>query len=212
MKKGMRTIIAWACILASLVLIGGAQAQEASSAVKSVLFVDRGNIQRSVVAELILQKMLKARNLGTEYKVVSRGLQGTPASPVLPAHNNLKYYNKSTSAGMEWENSLPTLQELGIAEEFEKHAATVLTKDDLEKATLVLSMDSLTLTDPTWGIAAQFPAYSAKAMLFTELVGSSAGISDGYGATDSNRHRQLILDINKTLQQGFEQLMRRLNK
>jgi protein-tyrosine-phosphatase len=187
------------------------QAQETATKVKSILIVDRGNIQRSVVAELLLRRLLKERGLEAQYTVFSRGLQGTPASPEVPVHNNLKYYNKTTSPGMEWENSLPTLQELGVADDLQKHKATVLSQKDLEKAALVLAMDSPTLSDPSWGISAQFPAYSKKSILFTELVGSSAGIADGYGAADSNRHRQVILDIDRILRRGLDDLIKRVS-
>ena len=209
-KSSALVLLAFVCTLVAAEV--NAQTQPAASS-KTILVVDRGNIQRSVVAQLVFQRIIKERGLEQRYRVISRGMQGTPASPEIPMHNNLRFYSAANgSAGMEWEHSEPTLQELGLLADFTQHKATVLTRKDLEEATLVISMDTPTVSDPTYGIEAQFKEFRAKVMLFTELVGSGAGIADGYGSSDPKRHRQLILDVDRIARQGFDELLRRVNK
>lgn len=187
-------------------------AAQDSSTKKHILVVCRGNIQRSVVAELCLRKIIKEKKLENAYEVMpSRGMMGTSASPMLPSHNNLKFYNKNNGRN-EWENSLPTLQELGIAEELKKHRSTRVTRGDLETADLVIAMDKKVLSNPTWGLIAQFPIYQDKIILFTELVGSKSGISDAAEAKDTGRHRRTILEINRIVQEGLEEMIKRLEK
>ncbi len=186
-------------------------AQDSSTKKQTILVVCRGNIQRSVVAGLLFRKIIKEQKLENSYDVISRGMMGTPGYPQAPTHNNLKFYNKNNGRN-EWENSLPTLQELGIAEELQKNKSTAVTKGDLETADLVIAMDKKVLSNSTWGLISQFPKYRDKIILFTELVGSKAGISDAAGAKDSGRHRRLILEINRIVQEGFEDVVKRLEK
>jgi|WetSurMetagenome_2_1015567.scaffolds.fasta_scaffold00950_2 protein-tyrosine-phosphatase len=212
MKAKMPALLLLALVFTLGAVASNAQAQPAATS-KTILVVDRGNIQRSVVAQLVLQRIIKERGLELRYRVISRGMQGTPASPEIPMHNNLRFYSAvNGSAGMEWENSEPTLRELGLLQDFTKHKATVLSRKDLEEAALVISLDTPTVSDPIYGIEAQFKEFRGKVMLFTELVGSGVGIADGYGSSDPNRHRQLILDVERIARQGFDELMRRLNR
>ncbi|MBP0633527.1 MULTISPECIES: hypothetical protein [unclassified Cupriavidus] len=200
-------------LLALLTGITHALAQSDSGAGKTILVVDRGNIQRSVVAEVVLQKVIEKRGLGEKYRVISRGMQGTPAIPEIPPHNNLKFYTAANgSAGMEWENAERTLRELGLTDDLVKHRATVLSRSDLEKAAIVMALDTPTISDPKYGINVQFPGFSEKVMLFTELTGCNEGIADGAGANDANRHRQLILDIDRIAREGFDNLVSRIEK
>lgn len=185
-------------------------ASDSSEGKKTILFVCRGNIQRSVVAEMCLKKIIAEKNLQHQYEVISRGMMGTPKLPVLPGHNNLKYYNENNGRD-EWEHSLPTLQELGIENELQKHRSTVVNKDVLDRASLVISMDNKCLSHPTWGLNTQFPGYGNKIMLFTELVGSSEGMTDAADAKDKTRHRKLILKINSILRQGIDKILMKLD-
>jgi protein-tyrosine-phosphatase len=209
-KASVLLLLALVCTLVAVKV--NAQTQPPATS-ETILVVDRGNIQRSVVAQLVFQRIIKERGLEQRYRVISRGMQGAPASPEIPMHNNLRFYSAANgSAGMEWENSEPTLRELGLLEEFTKHKATVLNRKDLEEAILVISLDTPTVSDPTYGIEAQFKEFKGKVMLFTEMVGSGAGIADGYGSSDPKRHRQLILDVDRIARQGFDELLRRVSR
>jgi protein-tyrosine-phosphatase len=175
--KAKTSVLLFLALVCTLVAVEvNAQTQPAASS-KTILVVDRGNIQRSVVAHLVFQRIIKERGLEQRYRVISRGMQATPASPEIPMHSNLRFYSAvNGSAGMEWENSEPTLRELGLLADFMKHKATVLSRKDLEEAALVVSMDTPTASDPTYGIEAQFKEFRGKVILFTELVRSGPAL------------------------------------
>ncbi len=57
---------------------------------KTILIVCKGNIYRSVIAELCMQKEIKKIGKEDTISVVSRSLQGTMGLP-LPKHLNLQW-------------------------------------------------------------------------------------------------------------------------
>ncbi len=178
---------------------------------KNVLFVCKGNIMRSVIAEKLFEKMLSEKGLASEYIVSSRGLQGTPGWPVLPTHGNLKYYNKASGKAI-WEQVEPSLKELGIEEEMKANKATVVTVEDLQSADLVVALNQDVLSDSKWGMTTQFPTYSKKMMLFTELVGSDEGIADAYDSKEKgNKYERVVLKIADVLKKGCNNLIKRLS-
>jgi len=208
----------WRCFVGSIIATIGAgcspesTAHDSGSEKHTILFVCAGNIQRSVVAEMLLRKMINARGLEKTYEVMSsRGLSGTPATPTVPLHNNLKFYNESNGRN-EWEHSLPTLQELGIAEDLQEHRSTTVSRNDLERADLVIAMDNDIMSHPDRGLLSQFPMYRDKTILFTELVGSHSGISDAAGTEDNGKHRRTILMINRILHDGLNVLISRFEE
>ncbi len=178
---------------------------------KNVLFVCKGNIMRSVIAEKLFEKMLSEKGLASEYIVSSRGLQGTPGWPVLPTHGNLKYYNKASGKAI-WEQVQPSLKELGIEEEMKANKATVVTVEDIQSADLVVALNQDVLSDSKWGMTTQFPTYSKKMMLFTELVGSDEGIADAYDSKEKgNKYERVVLKIADVLKKGYNNLIKRLS-
>jgi len=177
---------------------------------KSILIVDMGNIMRSVIAQELIKRKLAEDGLSDNYDVSSRGIQGTPASPVVPTHANLSYYN-SANGSNAWESSLPALQKLGIEEAFKKHKATVVNAADLESAIIVIVTDAKVMDDPKYGLKVQFPGYDKKMILITELVGSSEGIADAYKAgTEGNKYETTVYQVADVVERGYKTLLMRL--
>ncbi len=198
-----------AVIIALLLGMFAMQAQ-AGDVKKNVLFVCQGNIMRSVIAELLFEKMLAEKNLSEEYTVISRGMQGTPALSVLPVHNNIKYYNEANGANV-WEQSLPSLKKLGIDEKIQENKSTAVTAKDMEQADLVVALSKDVMEDPEWGLKSQFSMSSNKIILFTEIVGSDEGISDAYASKEEgNKYEKRVYAIADVMKQGFHNLLQRL--
>jgi protein-tyrosine-phosphatase len=177
---------------------------------KTILIVDMGNIMRSVIAQELIKQKLAADGLSDQYDVLSRGIQGTPASPVVPTHDNLSYYNKANGSNA-WESSEPALKKLGIEEALKKHKATVVSAADLESASIVVVTDAKVMDNPKYGLKAQFPGYEKKMILITALVGSNKGIADAYQAgTKGNKYESTIYQVADIVARGYKNLLKRM--
>jgi len=177
---------------------------------KTILIVDMGNIMRSVIAQELIKQKLDADGLSDQYDVSSRGIQGTRASPVVPTHANLSYYNKANGSNA-WESSEPALKKLGIEEAFKKHKATVVSAADLASATIVIVTDAKVMDDPKFGLKVQFPGYDKKMILITELVGSGEGIADAYQAgTKGNKYESTVYKVADIVARGYQNLLKRV--
>ena len=175
---------------------------------KSILIVDMGNIMRSVIAQELIKRKLVADGLSDQYDVSSRGIQGTPASPVVPTHANLSYYNAANGSNA-WESSEPALNKLGIEEAFKKHKATVVSAADLDSADVVIVTDAKVMDDPKYGLKVQFPGYDKKMILITELIGSEEGIADAYQAgTGGNKYESTVYKVADIVERGYKNLLK----
>src|SRR3989344_2190019 len=105
---------------------------------KLILTVCNGNIHRSVIAAACIDRKIRDQGLTTRYEVLSRVLQGTQGTKP-PLHKNLRDYP------MEWPLTEPSLRELGI-EIAEGQAATPITRAIAERASVILAMDQLVLS------------------------------------------------------------------
>lgn len=197
--------------LAVLVLMVAVAAPTlAADAKKTILIVDMGNIMRSVIAETLIARKLADDGLADRYEVISRGIQGTPASPVAPGHGNLSFYNVANGSNA-WESSLPALEQLGIADAVKEHKATVVSARDFEKAAIVIVTDEKEINNPEWGLNTQFPGFREKMIVIGELVGSSEGVADAYQAgTAGNKYETTVYRVANIIDQGYRNLLKRL--
>lgn len=147
---------------------------------KIILVVCSGNIERSVVAECCINRVLKEKGLDKEYVAVSRGLQ--EASP--PVGKNLKDYED------EWSASSPILQEIGI--DISNARSMSVDLSIVKKASLILAMDKGVLIEKPNSLAKQFSEHGCKMRLFTELAGKIGDVEDPYGHKDQETHRRVI--------------------
>jgi protein-tyrosine-phosphatase len=177
---------------------------------KNILIVDMGNIMRSVIAEELIKRKLTEDGLSDRFSVSSRGLQGTPATPVTPSHGNLSFYNQANGSNA-WESSQPALQKLGIEEAFKEHRSTVVSVADLEQAVIIIVTDAKVMENPEYGLHKQFPGFGGKMILITELVGSSEGIADAYQAgTSGNKYEKTVYKVANVVEAGYKNLLERI--
>ncbi len=163
---------------------------------KLILTVCKGNIHRSVIAALCIEKVLKTLYLESEYDVMSRGLQGSAGTDI-PRFSNLKFYPT------EWSLTEPVLEEIGIEIPLSQ-IATPVTKGIVSNASLILAMDQMVLLS----LINQFPNFGFKMRLFQELAGSVDDIIDCAGKTDPEVHRNVILTINSIAQNHIANILK----
>ena len=151
---------------------------------KMILVVCNGNIHRSVIAELCLNRELKRTGLENKIECVSRGLQGSCGTP-LPTGKNLRDYPK------EWSLTKPVLDRLGIKIP-ESQQSTPVDGSIIRKATVVLALDRGVLIDQSNSLIKQSPELSYKMRLFRELEGNSEDVLDCCGQDDVSLYEQTI--------------------
>lgn len=166
---------------------------------KLILTVCWGNIQRSVFAQLCLTRELAKRGLEKEFFVLSCGIQGScGTTPTM--HHNLMGYEK------DWVQSKPWLEKIGI-EIPETQISTPISRDIVDKATIILAMERKIMQDKDAGLLVQFPDVALKMMLFTELVGRTDDIPDCDGKEDNSLYERVILGIDMISRQGIDRLI-----
>jgi protein-tyrosine-phosphatase len=153
---------------------------------KLIVFVCNGNIERSVIAEACLKKILRERHLDGKYRVESFGLQGTFGTPE-PIGRSLVDYPE------EWAAAKPTLEILGI--DISKHSFQKLTRRTVILADIIISMDRKCLTEACNALEHTYPEYARKFHLFSELSFRAEDTTDPFASNDPNLHRNLIEGI-----------------
>jgi len=153
---------------------------------KVVLFVCKGNIHRSVVAEICLRQELEKLGLGEQYEVMSRGIQGC-CGTVKPIHANLMCYEK------EWSLTRPILEKLGIRQtDISKHTAKQVTKSDIQNADIVYAMELAVLgkseSKLSNSLLVQFPQYSSRMHFFGDIEGNGHELADCAGIESQEVH------------------------
>jgi protein-tyrosine-phosphatase len=167
---------------------------------KLILVVCKGNIHRSVIAALCIEKMLKRLGRESEYETMSRGLQGSDGTEP-PRFSNLRAY------ATEWLLTAPILEEIGIEIPLSQ-VATFVTEGVANDASLILAMDQGVLCGLPHGLINQFPHFGFKMRLFQELSGSTNDIVDCAGKTEIQTYRDTILAINSIVQNNIVHLLR----
>jgi len=134
---------------------------------KLILVVCWGNIFRSPIAEILINRELDNRKLGDEYYCLSRGIQGSADVPS-PQHSNLQNYVEFYS------KVYAKLSELCIMEELCKHQSRPVTQNIIQSAYIIVAMgqDCIygenTLEKPeNAGLISQFSGISEKIVLLS---------------------------------------------
>lgn len=166
---------------------------------KLILTVCKGNIHRSVIAALCIENALKKLGLGSEYEIISRGLQGSAGTDMPRFPNIMSYPN-------EWSLTKPTLEEIGIEIPLSQKA-TPITEDIISRASLILAMDQSVLYTSPNSLIKQFPNFGFKMRLFQELTGKADDITDCEGRKDVETFRNIALAINSVAQNHIAYLI-----
>jgi|SRR3989338_5363893 len=150
---------------------------------KLILIVCNGNIHRSVIAEICLNRELEKRGLGDEIVCISRGLEKRDGGKC-----------RMMDFPTEWTLTKPVLRELGVVV-LENRGAQLIDVDIIGKSSLILTMDRRVLNI----LNQKFPQCTTKMMcLFSTLAVGCVGwqfaagvdILDLKGITDPELHRK----------------------
>lgn len=165
---------------------------------KLILVVCKGNIHRSVIAEVCILKNLQELGLENKFRVVSRGLQGS-CQTAMPKFPNMRNYP------LEWGNTEPILRDLEI-EIPETQIATPIDKSIAREASLILAMDQQVLCGFDNCLVKQFPELGFKMRLFSEMAGDVCDMPDCAGKTDTEMYRQVNLAIHLIAKTGIRRI------
>lgn len=165
---------------------------------KTIVFVCRGNIHRSAIAEQVFKKILQEKGLSDQFSVISRGITGSAGTkPTL--HKNITAYD-------EWKFSKPSLEEFGI--DITKHEARPITEDVASNADVIVAFDKIILEDGEVALKKQFPQLHGKMHLLSELEGSAEEIPDCGGVEDPAFHRMVTKRIRDVLTNHWKELIK----
>lgn len=169
-----------------------------------ILTVCKGNIHRSVIAAICIEKLLREQELQEMIGVRSRGLQGSFGTTP-PRAPSLREYP------VEWELTRPGLEAFGLEIPLIQ-PSTPITKGDVESATLVLAMDESVLQTLLSNFEEEVPELRSKMILFAELGGKSAGVPDLAGKNDPDMFNEVTTMIYSTAKENLDELLRLVNR
>lgn len=143
-----------------------------------IVFVCRGNIHRSVLAQIVLEESSAVRK---RYNIISRGIQGMPNFPP-PQFSNLSQYTE------EWNITRPILEKISVPiDSFAAHQAKALDEAIMQEAYLVIAMD-IKVHNILQEI---FPEYNTKTVLFSTFIGESQDIDDCAESSNHEKHERV---------------------
>ncbi len=163
---------------------------------KAIVFVCKGNIHRSAIAEQVFRRILNAHGLDNRFRVLSRGIQGS-AGTKPTTHKNITKYK-------EWEAAKPSLEEFGI--DITRHEAKPITKSVASRAAVIIAFDRIILEEDEVALLRQFPQLKGKIHLLSELDGNMEDVQDCQGKQDSV-FQAVTKRIHDTLTNHWEKLI-----
>lgn len=165
---------------------------------KLMVFVCKGNIHRSAVAEQCLKQFLIEKKLSDKFEVASRGITA-------PKYKNMTEYPE------HWKTTRPILKELGIdVAVFSVHEAKLITEEIVDRSYIIFAMDKEVLQVHETSLVTQFPEYSKKIRIFTSMVGDQDDVLDcGHYPKDAELHRFVNEKIANTIRKGFLSWMKK---
>ncbi len=165
---------------------------------KIITFICNGNIHRSAIAEIYLNKVLKKNKLDNEFIAKSYALQGTQGTPK-PLHKNLMEYPK------EYKIALPILKSFKI--DITGHLYKKITPSAVEKSAVIIAMDKKTYSQAKNALIKQFPKYKNKIHVFSEFTENHKGIKDPFGNTSPKFHLATIKSICLTIEDQYKNIL-----
>jgi len=147
----------------------------------SILFVCTANICRSPIAMGLLQQMLQDRQVEGEWNVESAGTWGLDGD--------------TAAAG-----SQAVMDGLGI--DISQHRARSVDYDLLASFDLILTMEN----GHKEALCMEFPEFSKRIYLLSEMAGEKNDIKDPYGGAYSG-YEQAAEDIQAYLENGLDKII-----
>ncbi len=158
---------------------------------KLIVFVCKGNIHRSALAEQCLKQLLKEKGLNDEFEVMSRGISE-------PGRKNM------TECPRHWKTTGLILKGLGIdIFAFSNREAKVITEEIINRSHVIFAMDKEVLEDHETSLIKRFPKHAEKIKFFTSMIGDQDDVPDcGPYPDDSDLHRLINEKIVNTIMKG----------
>ena len=148
----------------------------------SILFVCTANICRSPIAMALLRNMLEEKQIDGDWRVESAGTWGLDGDP--PA--------AGSQAVMK-----------GIGIDIHDHRARRVDHNLLGSYDLILTMEN----GHKEALCMEFPAFSDRICMLSEMAGEKKDIEDPYGGVYSG-YEQAAEEIQNYLDLGFETIIR----
>lgn len=167
--------------------------------VKKILIVCKGNIYRSPVAKIFLEREIEKRGFKGKIVCDSAGIQGSMGLPG-PKFSNFTCYEK------EYEAAKPTLEKYNL--DLSKHISKPITQNMISEADIVLVMDDKVLNDIQEGLLTHFPNDTGKILLLSELTGDNTEIQDPDGVTTDEKYATITEKINIHITKGFDNILK----
>ncbi|HLC57791.1 MAG TPA: hypothetical protein VJH95_04420 [Candidatus Nanoarchaeia archaeon] len=158
-----------------------------------IIFICKGNMHRSPIAERIFKKELKKRSYPDSIKVDSYGLHGFILPP--PKGKCLKDYPT------EYKLSKPHLDKKGIS--MEEHIFKPLSENILKEASLIITMHP----DVTRLLLDKHPSIKNKTFLLTELCSKNVIIKDVDGSKDPKVYEETINNLELCILKSFDKII-----
>lgn len=173
---------------------------DGGSDTKLILTVCNGNIHRSVIAAVMIERALMKRGIHRQYRVESRGIAGSAGTDA-PLKRNIRGYP------MEWSLTSKALATFDINMPEEKQA-TPITRGIAEEASVILAMDRHVLEGRANSLRRQFPDLGAKIYIFTALAGRSDDIPDLFRSDDEQLYIRVVEDLHAIIENNLEVLLK----
>lgn len=162
-----------------------------------ILTVCSGNIHRSVIAQLCLNRELANIGREKEFEVLSRGVQGVLGT-ISPKYPNLLSYD------MEFSYTQPCLKEIGISIPLNQKA-TPIDAEIINVSSVILAMDRAVLSKI---LTLASPEQTAKFRLFMEIADKEEDLPDCCGINNASLHRKVVMLIDQVAKSGINTLIR----
>jgi protein-tyrosine-phosphatase len=162
---------------------------------KRIVTVCMGNIERSVLAALFIQRELTKLNVADEYLVMSRGIQGMPGEPSA-RHKNLREYADI------WPYAAEALTEFDIEWPCDQES-TPMTEDIAQQAAIIYAMDKVVAGK----LRSAFPEHHQKIKLFSKLADKESDVADPHDMKTAEGHSSVIREIEATVRKHITQII-----
>ena len=158
-----------------------------------IIFVCKGNMHRSQIAERIFRKELERRGY-TSIDVDSYGLHGFILPP--PKGKCLKDYPT------EYKLSKPHLDRKGI--NMEDHLSKPLTEEVLKRANLIITMHP----DVNKLLLEKYPQFENKTFLITSLCSKNITLKDVDGSKNPKVYEETINNTELCVLESFNKIIK----
>ena len=162
---------------------------------KNILIVCWGNIFRSPVAKIFIDKEIQKRGLENIIMCDSAGVMGSKNIPPPKFANFTLYQN-------EFESAKPVLEKFNL--DLSNFKSKPVNKELLLKSDIVLAMDNKVLDF----LKKEFPKYKAKMFLFSAFLANQKEIEDPDGVTIEKKYATITQEIFDCVTKGFDNLLK----